>query len=99
MADPESVVNPIRKTLRLLVVATVVLYLFVIVVSGLAFSNSQRTEDALCAVRGDLEGRVEGSQDFLHEHPNGFAGISPAVIREGLQNEQHTIDALGSISC
>jgi hypothetical protein len=91
--------NPIRKTLRFLVGATVVLYLIVIVVSGLAFHDSRTNHDALCALRADKEVGVEASQTFLRDHPKGIPGISPAVIREGIQNQQRTIEALDSISC
>jgi hypothetical protein len=61
--------------------------------------ETQRTTQALCALRGDLERRVVSSQDFLVEHPNGVLGISAKVIRDGIANQQRTIDALSALKC
>jgi hypothetical protein len=54
---------------------------------------------ALCALRGDLEARVQSSNDFLLKHPRGIPGITAATIRSTIVNEQRTITALSPIRC
>jgi hypothetical protein len=92
-------VEQVRRTLRALVIATVLLYVVLGVGMYFTFSSSRTTHDALCTLRGDLQNRVAQSQRFLIEHPKGFAGIPSATIAQGLVNQQHTIDALSSLSC
>lgn len=99
MPDTRVIVDSIKRTLRLLVAATVVLYVVLGTVVFLNYRSSDTTNDALCALRGDLERRVEQSQQFLIEHPNGVGGIPAATIRQGLVNQQHTIHALRKLSC
>lgn len=89
----------IKKALTWLVISTVVLYLTLGVVAFLTFVDAQQTHDGLCALRADLVVRINGSKKFLHEHPRGVLHISPAVIRTGIENEQRTVDALGSLQC
>lgn len=62
-------------------------------------NNAQLTNDALCALRGDLEVRVKGSTDFLVKHPTGIAGITAAQIQEGIKNQERTIAALSILDC
>lgn len=60
---------------------------------------TERTTHALCTLRGDLARRVQQSEDFLREHPNGLPGISPAVIRNSQKSQEQTVKALGSLRC
>ncbi len=55
--------------------------------------------DAICVFRGDLERRVKAGRQYLREHPEGFAGIDPATIRNSLDNQQRTVDSLAAIRC
>lgn len=96
MDDP---VEQIKRTLRTLVIATVVLYVVLGGVVLWTYNSSSTTHDALCTLRADLQNRVAQSQKFLLGHPQGFAGIPAATIQQGLVNQQHTIDALSSLSC
>lgn len=57
------------------------------------------TNDSLCALRRDLEGRVEGAERFLATHPKGFAGIPAGAIRVNVANQQRTILALSPLVC
>lgn len=95
----DSIGVQIKRALKVLTAATVVLYLIVGGVSALNYHNQSVTEDALCALRADLERRVEGSEKFLKEHPNGIKGISRATILTGIKNQEATIKALNSLSC
>lgn len=64
-----------------------------------AARSSAQTHQALCALRGDLATRVRSSQAFLTTHPQGFAGISAAVIQQGIDNEERTIGTLRFLRC
>jgi hypothetical protein len=99
LPDSAPVIRQIKRTLYMLVAATVVLYVVLGVLVVLTYSNSSDTNHALCALRGDLEKRVESSRTFLIEHPEGIPGIPAQTIRQGLVNQQHTIQALSSLSC
>ena len=68
-------------------------------------ANQHRIDDiqtsrvALCALRSDLERRVQTSEKFLKEHPAGIPGIPAKTIRDGIRNQQRTITALAALSC
>lgn len=100
----------LRKGLRHLAIATGVLYAVVIGLTVLAWFDSaaksnnlkretQRTNQALCTFRADLEQRVRSSEKFLAEHPKGIPGIPIATIRNSLDNQRRTIDSLNSLHC
>lgn len=60
---------------------------------------SAETQDALCALRVDIEQRVQGSREFLADHPNGFLGYSASAIRVSLKGQERTVEALSDLSC
>lgn len=62
-------------------------------------ARSGQTTEALCALRSDLQARVEGSRRFLRDHPDGFLGVSAKEIRDAAANQQRTIAALSGIDC
>src|SRR4051812_25637298 len=97
----EFVADEIRKVLRRLSVATVLLYMVVGFVAVSARVSSAHDHNALCAFRSDLTQRVEGSKKFLRNHPQGIQGIEPSLIRDGIRNQQRTINSLdhGGLSC
>jgi len=99
MPDANDVGRSITRALRLLVVATVVLYLLVIAVAVRAYHDADVSRGALCALREDLEKRVASSKDFLIENPGGIAGIPAKTIRDGIKNQERTIKALDGLSC
>ena len=82
------------------------------VASGTA--NNQRSNTAaLCALRDDLKARlnadaakVRSSKAYLVTHPHGIPGISAALIRQSIAQQEHTvagerrsIQALGLVRC
>lgn len=94
--------NPIidiRKTLRRLVLATVVLYLALGGIALKSAMDSHSTHSALCTLRGDLQVRVTSSLKFLSDNPRGLPGIPVQVIRDSIANQQRTILALDSLNC
>jgi hypothetical protein len=98
-ADGVTVHNPLHRSFRRLVVATVVVYLALAGVAIYAVWQSNNTNTALCALRSDLENRVSESKSFISQHPNGIPGISAATLRVSTHNAEHTITALGIVSC
>lgn len=99
MPDPNSVIRPVHRTLRTLVVATAFLYLLTVGIAFYTYIVSANNHDALCTFRADLETRVETSKDLLIDHPDGIGGISAEIIQQGIDNQQRTIDALDTLSC
>lgn len=57
------------------------------------------TTSALCALRHDMQVRVQSSLDFLRDHPDGFAGVDADTIRNSVENQVRTIRALSVIHC
>lgn len=89
----------VQRSARVLL-AIVVLILVVLGAAGWYVSNEQsRTASALCSLRGDLEQRVRDSRTFLREHPGGIPGITPKLIRDGMNNQRRTIRALAIVKC
>lgn len=98
-------VGPV-KGLRIAVAAFVLsVVLFLGVAGGSIYlltsksNEGSETHDAICALTADLEARTEASRRFLDAHPHGIFGIPAATIRESLQNQERTIDALSVVSC
>lgn len=61
--------------------------------------NNAETQGALCALRGDLEQRADGSREFLADHPEGFLGISASSIKVSLEGQERTVAVLSRLSC
>lgn len=89
----------VRAALRWLVGATVVLYVALGALALQTRHTASVNTDALCALRGDLQTRVDASTKFLKEHPRGFPGVGAVQIQMGIDNQQRTIDALSGIEC
>jgi hypothetical protein len=95
----EDVGQTIKRSLRVLIGLTVALALALGGVAFYTWQTASTSTDALCALRTDLERRVESSQAFLVEHPEGIPGISVKTIQDGIKNQTRTIRALQGISC
>lgn len=91
----------IRRTLRVLVVLTLVLYFGVAGLAIKTYSDSRRTEKSLCTLRTDLKKQVRASVAFLADHPEGLpkAGITAKQILDGVRARQSTIKALDRLNC
>lgn len=62
-------------------------------------SDNTTTTLALCALKEDLQRRVKTGRDFLAAHPNGIPGIPVKTIKDGITNQQRTIDSLRILKC
>lgn len=94
-----STAEEIRRTLRWLVIATVVLYFAMLGVAFYVYSSGKSNTHALCAIRHDAQIRVAESQKFLDSHPNGFLGISAAQIQQSITDSMQTVNALNGLNC
>lgn len=98
--DPVAVMASIKRSLNVLIAATVVLYL-----AGIGFvalyvvPQVHKANDALCTFRADLQQRVQQGQDFLEQHPEGFGDFGPAQIRANIANQSRTVAALAVLDC
>lgn len=98
VSESESI-EQIRTRIRWLLIGTAFLYVVVGYVSIYAYNTAQTNTDALCAFRADLQDRVQSSQAFLRDHPQGFAGIPAATIKTSLDGQVRTIHVLRDLPC
>lgn len=101
-ADPTVIAElilGIRRSLRVLVGATVLLYVVVALILLYTWRTSEANRSALCTLRIELERKVARSTEFLIKNPNGVPGIPAATIRAGIDSETKTIEALGDLDC
>jgi hypothetical protein len=102
--------DELKRALRWLTVAVVVMYLVMAIIGGGLFisANHQRAEistvnartsDALCALVHDIERRIAGAQDFLDKNPEGSTAIPAVLIRQTIQNQRQTLEALSPLNC
>lgn len=89
----------IKRSLHLLVIATVVLFVVEVASVGYFATVAAKNQDALCTLRDDLQVRIDQSNAFLRSHPHGAFGIPAAVIQQQINNSQRSIDALSNLSC
>jgi uncharacterized protein YkwD len=102
--------SPVQTALRRLTMWTVVLYVLLATAAGASFyirsldiarieRQSDRNVTAFCALRHDLERRIEDGLRFLEEHPGGIPGISAEQLRQSIQDQRVTVRALSIVVC
>lgn len=103
----------LRIAIRLFAAATVALFLVCAALATFGYiANSHRINDiqrvteentkaryALCAIRHDRQAEVDATQAFLKSHPDGFAGVSAAILRARLNEQLETVRALEKLRC
>jgi len=105
-----SISGELNRGLRVLTVATVVLYLVLATIGVVGYLDgahrraeiaelADKTHAALCVFVDDLERRVEISEQFLKDNPNGIPGISDETIQTSIDNQLRTIDTLSGLGC
>lgn len=99
MSPDTKIARDVRRLLRVLVVLTAVLYLALLGLFVWTRHDASATSHALCALRTDLQTRVQSSRDFLRSNPNGIPGIPVSVIQDSIVNQESSIRALSSLSC
>lgn len=94
----------LRRLWERLAITLSVLGLLTVLAAGLykiveLSQDGKQAHDAICALKGDLSKRIDSSRDFLRDHPAGIAGIPAATIKQGVDNQQRTLDALRDVKC
>lgn len=89
----------IQTSLNILIATTAVLFGLAIAGFIWVYGFSNENTKSLCALRANAQDRITQSEEFLKEHPEGFAGISAAEIQRGNITSQKTVDALDSLGC
>ena len=94
-----DVAKSIQRTLRGLVITTVVLAILLGAGGYLTAQSANSNRQSLCALRLDLEDRVERSEAFLKRNPEGIPGIDARIIKDGVNGQKRTIHALSTLDC
>lgn len=96
----------LKRAIKLLTIAVSVCLVFAISVGSfavwLAFKVNDTTETqnaALCTFRADVQTRAQQGEDFLRDHPEGFAGIPAATLRQSIDGQRRTVAALARLDC
>jgi hypothetical protein len=96
----DDVAKSLRKTLRILIGATVTLYLIMITFMVWTWTITRGNRVALCAVRLNAEVQRDQSTSFLKDHPKGIPGLVTAEdLQNGIDNYTATVTALGNLNC
>lgn len=81
-------------------------FTLIVVLAGVGvwqYSRTNQAEQALCALRTDLEVRVDSSRKYLRDLDAGkrdpIPGISRVDIVTGIRNQERTIGALQVLDC
>lgn len=91
--------SALRRALRWLVAATIVLYLGMFGVSLYIYDVSRDNTEVLCTFRDDVTARLETSTQYLLDHPKGTRDIPLSVLKASIANSKRTRDSLSGISC
>ena len=99
----ESSQDNIRKYLRRLAVATIVVYFALFGLGLFGFLRVQHvvssTHQSLCSFEHDLQQRIISGEQFLKDHPDGIPGVPVAVIQTSLDNQKLTLQSLSGLNC
>lgn len=100
LTDPAiHTAKELRRTLRILIGLTVVLYMIVLGIGGYAFIQGKRNTKALCTIRQNAADRADTAQQFLFDHPKGIPGVSVTDINRSINAYQATVRALDDVDC
>lgn len=89
----------IKRSLRILVAATILLYVVLGAFILITRLDANKSAKALCALRRDAESRLDEGQRFLRTHKHGFSGISRAEIQRSIDGYRITVRALNILNC
>lgn len=89
----------IQRSLRILIVTTVVLFLALLGMGLYVYNFSRDNTKALCATKQEAQRRVAETEKFIQETPNAIPGLSPAVLQRSLDASKSTVQSLSYVSC
>lgn len=58
---------------------------------------AQENTRRFCAIRQNTDRQIAAQEEFVREHPEGFAGISPSDIRAAVKRMEAFRDAIGEL--
>lgn len=91
------------RSVKILVAIALLLAAGSMFLSALLFTRladtTTRTNDALCTFRADVQQRVDNTEGFLIEHPQGIPGVPAATLRQSLVGQRRTVTALSGLPC
>jgi hypothetical protein len=65
--------------------------------------QTNQAEQALCALRGDLQTRIENTERYLEQVDKGerklIPGLNRADLVQSVRGQRRTVDALASLDC
>lgn len=89
----------IQRSLRILIITTVVLFLCIGAVTYYVYSVAKDVNDGVCAFRADVQTRSVQTKKYLKKHPHGTRLISSSDLQIAIKNTERTVDALSSVNC
>jgi len=89
----------LRRWIRVLAAATVVLYIVMLSVATYTYVQGLRNTRALCTIRDNAQDRADTGRQFLIDHPNGIAGLSADDIERSINTSLATVKALDDVDC
>lgn len=96
----QNTARELRRTLRILLVATVVLYLGGVGLGLYTLSIANSNNEALCALRNNYVDSNRLSNAYLRANPNGVnGGFTNAQIKQLIDNRIDIIRALNNGDC
>lgn len=97
--DIADIAEDVRRTLRWLVIATVVLFLALGGTVVYVLVQAGNTNTVLCTYRADLATRVVTTTEFLRDHPKGIPGVPTKLLLDQIANQQRALLAFKDLSC
>jgi hypothetical protein len=91
----------IQRTLRLLIVTTVVLFLMIVAAGLYTYTLSKNNRDSLCIFRADIASRVQQTDQYLKEHPEPepFPGITRQTLLTQVEGQKRTLGSFKHLHC
>lgn len=93
----------VPRSFKVLLAAALLMAAAAIFLSALLFTRladtTTRTNDALCTFRADVQQRLDNTEAFLADHPQGIPGVPTATLRQSLDAQRRTVKALGGLPC
>lgn len=97
----EQKFGAIRNTFVSMVIATALLYMTLVGAGGYVYLKGETVNSSLCALRGDLQHRIDQSQDYITKHPDKLKqlGFTVPQAEKEVANQERTVAALSELNC
>jgi hypothetical protein len=97
--ETTTIAQMIVTRLKILIAATVVLYLINFGLGYFVYNVSVNNAEGLCAFRTDAEVRLANAKQYLADHPNGTPDIPASILRATISNGERTVKSLSEVNC